>query len=97
MKPTDINPSPYEPNGRFGPGQEIYSSVHKMALISKLYKVCKTLIIQENELYTQSEDLLAKLCDSLGLVSTGTKAELVARLDHYNFPGEWDGKYDFSE
>lgn len=90
MDPLTIHDAPYHTGGRYGPGQEVYYVVHILRLW-KWYCLTSGTPFKTNDVckvYRQNKHVLQETCRNLGLSTEGTKNELIAALDRYNFTDE---------
>ena len=90
MDMYSINDRPYHRGGRFGPSQEVYYAQQRLRLWI-WYCITTGTRISMNEthkVYRQKKEILQHLCDTLQLSTEGTKDDLIARLDRYNFTAE---------
>lgn len=83
-------PKPFQVGGRYTIGQEVYYAMHRMRLwewYCRYYK--KSIDIRDTtRVYKRSTKTLQAVCVSLGLSTAGTKEDLIARLDWYDFTAE---------
>lgn len=87
---TIINPNPYHEGGKYGPGQEVYYSMHRIRLWEWYCKTTNTpFSLKDTSLiYKKKKEVLQAVCNSLGLDTYGTNKMLIARLDRYEFTPE---------
>lgn len=77
----------FQVGGRYVVGQEVYYAIHRMRLW-EWYCISSGVCVQFKDMtkvYKKSVKTLQAVCASLDLPTTGTKEQLIARLDWYDF------------
>ena len=87
MDEYTINEEPFHEGGKYGPGQELYYSMHRIRL---WYWYCSAMNApftyrNVSKVYKMKKEILQGICQSLGLDTEGKNKELIARLDRYEF------------
>jgi hypothetical protein len=87
MDNNTINEDPFHEGGKYGPGQEVYYSLHRIRLW-KWYCKDANVPFKINDaslIYKKKKEILQSVCQSLNLPTDGTNKLLIARLDRHDF------------
>lgn len=87
MDQYTINEQPFHEGGKYGLGQEVFYSMHRIRLWRWYCTATNTPFTYKDTsiVYKKKKQTLQQICQSLGLAIEGKNKELIARLDRYEF------------